>query len=224
MGRFGTAMAAMATEHEDGQAFDGSGIGRGWPLLTGERGHYELCAGRDPLPFLQAIVAMASPGGMIPEQVWDAASIPGRRLFPGQPSGSAMPLAWAHAEFIKLVVSRHLGQPFDRPRAVWRRYQGQRRVSRYAFWWPQAPITARSGGTQLAVALPRPAVVHGSGDNWHSVFDKPTSDTGLGFHVAVLDAELETAAQRIDFTWRWHDTGEWVGRDHFVDLISASNG
>ena len=36
---------------------------------------------------------MASPGGMIPEQVWDADPIPERRLYPGGPSGSAMPLA-----------------------------------------------------------------------------------------------------------------------------------
>ena len=58
----------------------GTGIGRGWPLLTGERGHYELEAGNDPLPYLAAMAAMASPGGMIPEQIWDAAPLPGRRL------------------------------------------------------------------------------------------------------------------------------------------------
>ena len=42
-------------EHADGAAFDGTGIGRGWPLLGGERGHYELAAGRDPLPYLEAM-------------------------------------------------------------------------------------------------------------------------------------------------------------------------
>ena len=106
-------------EHDDGTAFDGTGRGRGWPLLTGERGHYELCAGNDPLPYLQAMAAMASPGGMIPEQVWDADPIPERRLYPGRPSGSAMPLAWAHAEYVKLLVSRQIGHPLDRPAAVW---------------------------------------------------------------------------------------------------------
>ena len=127
-------------EHDDGRAYDGTGRGRGWPLLTGERGHYELTAGRDPMPYLEAMAAMASPGGMLPEQVWDADPIPSRRLTPGRPSGSAMPLVWAHAEFIKLMVSRHLGHPVDRPRAVWRRYQGRRPVARHAFWWPHAPI------------------------------------------------------------------------------------
>ena len=73
-------------EHEDGSPYDGTGVGRGWPLLTGERGHYELVAGRDPLPYLEAMAAMASPGGMIPEQVWDADPIPARRLAPGRPT------------------------------------------------------------------------------------------------------------------------------------------
>ena len=62
-------------EHDDGSAYDGTGRGRAWPLLTGERGHYELCAGRDPLPYLEAMTRMASAGGMLPEQVWDAAPI-----------------------------------------------------------------------------------------------------------------------------------------------------
>jgi glucoamylase len=56
-------------EHDDGSAYDGTGRGRAWPLLTGERGHYELCCGRDPLPFLVAMTRMASLGGMLPEQV-----------------------------------------------------------------------------------------------------------------------------------------------------------
>ncbi|HEX4619177.1 MAG TPA: glycoside hydrolase family 15 protein, partial [Steroidobacteraceae bacterium] len=88
-------------EHEDGSAYDGTGCGRPWPLLTGERGHYEIAAGRDPLPLIMAMLRMASPGGMLPEQVWDAEPIPARGLEPGRPTGGAMPLVWAHAEYIK---------------------------------------------------------------------------------------------------------------------------
>jgi glucoamylase len=71
------------------------------------------------------MAATASPGGMIPEQIWNAAPVPQRRLRPGRPTGSAMPLPWAHAEFIKLAVSRSLGHPFDRPKATWDRYKGE---------------------------------------------------------------------------------------------------
>jgi glucoamylase len=207
-------------EHHDGRAFDGTGRGRGWPLLTGERGHYELCAGRDPLPYLEAMVAMASPGGMLPEQVWDADPIPQRRLAPGRPSGSAMPLVWAHAEFIKLLVSRHLGHPLDRPRAVWQRYQGRRAVARHAFWWLHAPIDGFAAGTQLAVALLAPASVRWGHDGWRDAADVPTRDSGLGFHVAVLPTEHLTTGTPVEFTWRWQ-TGDWQGRDYGVKVLPA---
>jgi hypothetical protein len=73
-------------EHDDGRPFDGTGRGRAWPLLAGERGHFELVAGNDPLPYLKAMAAMTGPSGMIPEQVWDSAAVPERRLFPGRPT------------------------------------------------------------------------------------------------------------------------------------------
>ncbi len=208
-------------EHDDGRAYDGAGRGRGWPLLTGERGHYELVAGRDPLPYLEAMAAMASPGGMLPEQVWDADPIPSRRLEPGRPSGSAMPLVWAHAEFIKLMLSRHLGHPLDRPRAVWQRYRGRRPSARLAFWWPHAAIDGFCAGMQLAIALPRPAIVHWGREAWRHVGDEPTQDSGLGFHVAVLDVDRLPVGERVDFTWRWQETGEWHGRDHTVVVLPA---
>ena len=199
-------------EHADGHAFDGTGIGRGWPLLTGERGHFELCAGRDPLPLLEAMTAMASPGGMIPEQVWDTDPIADRHLYLGRPSGSAMPLAWAHAEFVKLLVSRQTGHPQDRPRAIWERYAGRIPAARYDFWWPHAAIVSRRPDACLAIALPQPAIVHWGVDGWHSTTDTATHDTGLGFHVAVL----EVANTRIDFTWRWRDSSNWHGNDYKV--------
>jgi glucoamylase len=208
-------------EHEDGTGFNGTGIGRGWPLLTGERGHFELCAGNDPLPYLEAMAAMASPGGMIPEQVWDAEPIPSRRLYPGRATGSAMPLAWAHAEFVKLLVSRGLGRPFDRPRAVWQRYRGRRAKAQQALWWPHAPIGGVAAGTQLAIALPLPGTVHWGHDGWQTVEDTPTVDTGLGFHVAVLASTGLPAGSRIDFTWRREDGGEWLGRDFTVRVLAA---
>ena len=208
-------------EHDDGSPYDSAGRGRGWPLLTGERGHYELAAGHDPLPYLEAMCRMASPGGMLPEQVWDADPIPGRRLAPGRPTGSAMPLVWAHAEFIKLLISRHQGQPIDRPRAVWQRYRGRRPAARHAFWWPHAPIASLPAGAALAVALPLPAVVHWGHDGWREPADAPTSESGLGFHVAVLEVSRLPPGARIDFTWRWQELGDWRNHDYAVSVAPA---
>ena len=49
-------------QKDDGSAFDGTGVGRCWPILTGERGHYELAAGRDPKPFITTMERFSEPG------------------------------------------------------------------------------------------------------------------------------------------------------------------
>jgi glucoamylase len=203
-------------EHDDGRPFDGTGRGRAWPLLAGERGHFELVAGNDPLPYLEAMAAMTGPSGMIPEQVWDGAAVPERRLFPGRPTGSAMPLAWAHAEFIKLMISRHLGYPVDRPEAVWRRYGGRRSAAKCAVWCWHARIEQIDRGTALMIALPRAALVHWGINGWQTVADGETQETGLGLHGFKLDAATLSRARSIDFTFRWRDTQDWVGEDFHV--------
>lgn len=203
-------------EHQDGAPFDGVGRGRVWPLLTGERGHYELVAGNDPLPYLEAMAAMSGAGGMLPEQVWDSMAIATRGLYPGQPSGSAMPLVWAHAEFIKLAVSRQLGHAYDRPHSVWERYRGQRPMLRHAIWLPQAPIASITAGHRLLVALFAPGTVHWGTNGWQSLRDSATQDTGLGVHIVELDATTLRPGQWIDFTYRHRDTGEWAGQDYRI--------
>lgn len=111
-------------EKPNGDSFDGIGVGRPWPLLAGERAHYELAAGRPEVAMhlLGVMRAQASDGGMLPEQVWDGIDIPERELLNGRPSGSAMPLVWAHAEYAKLVRSLHDGRVFDMPQQAYERY------------------------------------------------------------------------------------------------------
>jgi glucoamylase len=96
-------------QKDDGTALDGTGVGRFWPVLTGERGHYELAVGRAPLPFIEALEKFANSGGMLPEQFWDAEDLPAGHMKFGGPTGSAMPLCWAHAEYVSLVRSAHDG-------------------------------------------------------------------------------------------------------------------
>ena len=200
-------------EHDDGNPFDGTGTGRAWPLLTGERGHYALQAGEDPMPYLKAMAAMTGPAGLMPEQVWDLGALPDRRLFPGQPTGSAMPLAWAHAEFIKLMVSCHLGHSVDRSPEVWRRYAGRRPAAGQAVWCLHAPIRRVARGAAILIALPGSASVRWGLDGWQDVHDEVAIDTGLGMHVVELDAATLANASRVDFTFQWSGTGAWGGRD-----------
>jgi len=208
-------------EHDDGSEYDGVGRGRPWPLLTGERAHYEIASGRDPLPLMDAMARMASPGGMLPEQIWDAPSIPERGLQFGQATGSAMPLAWTHAEFVKLVASRALQRPFDRPEAVWRRYRGERPVARRAIWAPHAPIGDMKAGVTLLIVLPAPANVHYGFDGWQNVSDASTTPNALGVHVLHLDTSKLKPGQRLDFTYWGVPGGTSAGRDYRISIDAS---
>ena len=98
-------------------------FGRAWPLLAGERGEYELIAGRPADAQLQAIANTANDGLMLPEQVWDDRE-GGPGAAPGKGTRSATPLAWTHAQFVRLAWSIQAGKPIERPAIVACRYTG----------------------------------------------------------------------------------------------------
>jgi len=212
-------------EHEDGAPFDGTGIGRPWPLLTGERAHFELAAGRPQASeALRAAMAhCANAGGLFPEQVWDGPDLPERELFRGKASGSAMPLVWAHAEYVKLCRSLEDGRVFDLPPRPVQRYQVQRVGSPYGIWRFNHKCVAIPEGRQLRVETLAPAVVHWSADGWRTIGDLPTRDTGLGLHVADLPTAGLAAGTPIDFTFRWPMADRWEGADFRVIVSGAAH-
>jgi len=209
-------------EHADGGPFDGTGIGRGWPLLVGERGHYELAAGRDPRPYLEAMRRFGSRGGMLPEQAWDAPDIPDQGLFLGRPAGSAMPLAWAHAEYIKLVRSMALGRSIDRPEAAWARYEGVRPTARRATWRFDAPRPTMIAGRRLRFELMAPCRVRCSVDGWRTHVDLEARSTGLGVWIAdVPGSDRLAATEAVDATFFWPDAERWEGSNVRVSVVAA---
>ena len=118
-------------EQRDGALWDilpeaqGQTLGRAWPLLAGERGEYDLIAGRRATAALRTMANTANDGLMLPEQVWDnrpPAGSPG--AVPGQGTRSATPLAWTHAQFVRLAWSIQAGEPIERPSVVACRYVG----------------------------------------------------------------------------------------------------
>lgn len=151
--------------------------------------------------------------GLIHEQVWDAAPIPERALAPGKPSGSAMPLVWAHAEFVELVYSMALERPFDRPEAAWQRYHGVRPTPEAAIWTPALPIAQIAIGQTLYLLLPRPACVHHGVSDRQRVGDVDTVDTGLSLHAARLPTSELTGSSWIDFTLLWSVEARWEGTE-----------
>ncbi|HET9147212.1 MAG TPA: glycoside hydrolase family 15 protein, partial [Acetobacteraceae bacterium] len=208
-------------EHEDGSPFDGTGQGRTWPLLIGERAHYELARGdeAEARRLLAVMEACSSDGGLLPEQVWDADDIPERELFRGRPSGSAMPLVWAHAEYIKLLRSLADGAVFDMSPLTVQRYQREKRRPRLRDWresWRRGSIPQ---GQILRVELCEAATLHWSADDWRTTQDTRLEEIGLGIFAAELPTQALKSGAAIRFTWCRAD-GSWRGQDFSV-LVSG---
>jgi len=207
-------------EHEDGSPFDGTGVGRGWPLLAGERAHYELARGNveEAQRLLHVMEAQASPGGLIPEQVWDAEDIPYRALHNGRPTGSAMPLVWAHAEYVKLVRSIDEGKIFDMPSQTVTRYQANKTSSKLSAWRFNQKIRTIPSGKSLRIEVLASALVHWTSDNWQTANDTKTIDTGLGVHYVDLPATKLSPDSNIVFTFNWLEADKWEGADFQVTV------
>jgi len=100
-------------------------LGRGWPLLTGERGEYAVSAGQDAAPYLAAMAAAAGPSGMLSEQVWDGRPPTGDPCCPeGEGTRAATPLVWSHGNLIRLAWTIQRGHPVDQQAVVADRYGG----------------------------------------------------------------------------------------------------
>jgi glucoamylase len=210
-------------EHGDGTAFDGAGIGRPWPLLTGERAHYEIAAGRldEASQLARTFERFAGESGLIPEQVWDVADLAERELRLGGPSGSAMPLVWAHAEHLKLQHSLKDGRVFDMPTEVHRRYVVERRRSPYAFWRFNHKRRTVSEGRPLRIETLVPVRVHWSADNWQTTHDTTSLDTCVGVHVTDLPTQSLPIGACVVFTFYWPTAGRWEQHDYSVIVTDA---
>jgi glucoamylase len=207
-------------EREDGSAFDGTGIGRPWPLLAGERAHYELAAGRPATAevLLRVMEWSTWDSRLIPEQVWDARDIPELELFIGKPTGSACPLVWAHAEYIKLRRSLREGRIFDQPPQTVHRYQVEKRTCTYFAWRYNNKPRSIPCGKILRLDLPSRAMVHWSFDGWKTTQDSDTRDTGLGIHSVDLPTEKLRVGEDVTFTLYWPESNRWDGTDFVVRI------
>jgi glucoamylase len=184
-------------EKADGSPFKKTGIGRVWPLLAGERAHYEIALGnRDmALELLRTMSRQTSQAGMIPEQVWDADDIPNRFLFNGHPAGSGMPLVWAHSEYIKLLRSLHANAVWDMPSHTVERYLKNGRSANFQIWTTAQRRGWLAPGRNLRVDLNGPAQVQWIVDGNSSTIS--TNDTGFGLHSAMLPLSAVGAGSEI---------------------------
>jgi glucoamylase len=98
-------------------------LGRGWPILTGQRGECAVTAGVDAAPYLAAMAAATGTSGLLAEQVWDGRPPTGRPCCAaGEGTRSATPLTWSHAQLVRLAWTIQHGRPVDQQAVVAGRY------------------------------------------------------------------------------------------------------
>jgi glucoamylase len=168
--------------------------------------------------------SLASDTGLLTEQVWSGQDQPQVHMFLGRPTGSAMPLMWAHAEYIKLLRSVHNGKVCDLISEVAKRYLGGRKDRQFFEVWKFAR-QARSvkKGHVLRIQAQAAFRLHWSSDEWQNVIDTPSSATTLGVDfVDIPIEEVKGAAARqapIRFTFFWTESNHWEGRDFMVSIV-----
>ena len=207
-------------QREDGSAFEGWGQGRVWPLLTGERAHYEMAAGNGVIPLIETYEKFATSGQMVPEQVWDADDISERSMRKGQPDGSAVPLVWAHAEYLKLLCSAVNGKVFDRIDPVYERYcdpEGRKRQRcDVEIFSRKRPIQRMEAGRKLRVLDQERFEAVWSDDGWQT--KHTTLSRGLGSAGFFADIAPGAGGGEVEWTMHWPDSDTWLGYNMKVNV------
>jgi len=205
-------------QREDGSSYSGWGRGRPWPLLTGERGHYEIAAGRNPLPYLKALENFSQGIGLMPEQIWDGPDVPSRYLCLGGTTDAAMPLIWAHSEYVKLHRSAADHRVFDLVEPVYERYvTGTGKRKTIEVWKPNHQVQTVPAGALLRIQADSPFLLHWTSDDWQDSKDTRSQGTAIG--IEFVDIPLPDRQENvIRFTFLWMEENRWEGRDYTVNV------
>jgi glucoamylase len=159
----------------------------------------------------------ASRGGLIPEQVWDEPDRSGHSRHFGQCAGAAMPLMWAHAEYIKLLRSIKDSQVFDRIPIVAERYLNKRGRTDLEVWKPTHRVGGMVAGKVLRIQTQAAFLLHWTSTEWGTSQDSVSVDAGLGTHFADIHVSSQQKAS-VRFTFFWTGAQRWEGRDYEVEV------
>jgi glucoamylase len=204
-------------QKKDGGPFQGWGYGHAWPVLTGERGHYELAAARDVRPFIRAMEGFATSTKLLPEQVWALPDLPRAHMTFGRPTGGAMPLVWAHAEYIQLVRSATDGQVFGLISEVADRYRNRRPSPPLEIWKFNRQVRSIPTGGILRIQAASPFRLRWTCDEWQQANDTGSTSIGTGHAYVDVRVSAEQKAS-VRFTFFWMAVGHWEGRDFEVGV------
>jgi glucoamylase len=141
-------------------------------------------------------------------------------LYYGRPTGAAMPLMWAHAEYIKLLRSTADGHIFDLIPEVANRYIGGAPRKPLEIWKQNRQVPSIASGTTLRIQAARPFVLHWAKGDWRQAYDTRSTPTAVGINFADIEVEPGQRAP-VRFTFLWTEENRWEGRDYAVDIRTA---
>jgi glucan 1,4-alpha-glucosidase len=187
-------------------AIDAEGRGRLWPIFTGERGEYELLAGGegedDPGSLLRTMAGFANSGRMLAEQVWDRERETSYNWEFGEGTGSATPLGWSMAQFVRLAHGIDAGRPVETPGFVAQRYAENEPRSGPAlrvdteFEGSQVRVSGETDGAAAAIKTPA-ETVYVEPDDGHF---EARVDIDYGENRVVVAAATDTDLERAGTT------------------------
>jgi len=215
-----------------GGPYHGTGQGRPWPLLTGERAHYELAAGRDISDLIKTYEGYATAGNMLPEQLWDEPDLPEEHLKFGGPTGAACPLVWAHAEYLKLLRSAYDGQVFDRIEPVYQRYgkfkseHGHARSAHHGrahekcieIFSQHRPIQTITLNATLRVLSEKRFVLVWTDNNWQTTNSTQSRGLGSAGFAADIHPDQRQNPSGLSLTFFWPEENRWLGHNYEVRI------
>ncbi len=206
-------------EHADGSNYNGTGVGRLWPIFSGERGIYTVEAGGNADAFLTDMTASENGSGMIPEQIWNSPAPSG--FTAGTPTKSMDPLNWSMAEYITLLFSVAHGNVADQTSLTSSRYVT-------GAFQPHTGFAVDYNSAQLFQGKALTIYYHGSLDNasyvylhwgengWQNVpgGDKPMVKRADGFWETTISVPIDATSINFAFNdgagnWDNNGGGNW---------------
>jgi glucoamylase len=163
---------------------------------------------------------------MLPEQIWDYDDIPSKGMYLGRPAGSAQPLVWAHAEYLKLLRSAADKRVFDRISVVEARYgvaAGERTFTNHIeIFEVTRPVTTIFSGYTLRIVDREHFRIIYTFDNWVTTHSVEARSVGYpGSFVDISTAPEQTGHIQFTLAWPGQDSQErWLGRNIDVSVIS----
>ena len=135
----------------------------------------------------------------------------------GGPTDAALPLVWAHSEYVKLCRSAADGRVFDLVEPVHDRYvrhNGERKA--IEVWKLNRQVQIIEAGTTLRIQANSPFLLRWTNDDWQHATDTPSKTTAVGIDYA--DIVVPNSTISVQFTFLWLDEDRWEGQDYNVQV------